>query len=69
MWMLFSRACTEPSVEDGTIQGLLELADIAYVGGGVLGSSAGMDKRHHEVTVSRGGLPSVKHVTVFAQSF
>ncbi len=30
--------------EDGTIQGLLELADIAYVGAGVLGSSAGMDK-------------------------
>jgi len=30
--------------EDGTIQGLLELADIAYVGSGVLGSSAGMDK-------------------------
>ena len=31
--------------EDGTIQGLLELADIAYVGSGVLGSSAAMDKR------------------------
>ena len=30
--------------EDGTVQGLLELADIAYVGSGVLGSSAGMDK-------------------------
>ncbi len=30
--------------EDGTIQGLLELADIAYVGSGVLGSAAGMDK-------------------------
>src|SRR5258708_26067137 len=30
--------------EDGTIQGLLELADIAYVGAGVLGSAAGMDK-------------------------
>src|SRR5438270_7931577 len=30
--------------EDGTIQGLLELADIPYVGAGVLGSSAGMDK-------------------------
>ena len=29
--------------EDGTIQGLLELADIAYVGAGVLGSAAGMD--------------------------
>src|SRR3984957_1020025 len=30
--------------EDGTIQGLLELADIAYVGSGVLGSATGMDK-------------------------
>jgi D-alanine-D-alanine ligase len=30
--------------EDGTIQGLLELADLAYVGSGVLGSAAGMDK-------------------------
>ena len=30
--------------EDGTIQGLLELADIPYVGAGVLGSAAGMDK-------------------------
>lgn len=30
--------------EDGTLQGLLELADVAYVGGGVLGSSVGMDK-------------------------
>ena len=30
--------------EDGTIQGLFELAGIAYVGSGVLGSSAGMDK-------------------------
>jgi D-alanine-D-alanine ligase len=30
--------------EDGTIQGLLELADVAYVGSGVLGSAAGMDK-------------------------
>lgn len=30
--------------EDGTIQGLFELADVAYVGAGVLGSSVGMDK-------------------------
>jgi len=38
--------------EDGTIQGLLELADIAYVGSGVLGSAAGMDKDgKHDVPV------------------
>ena len=30
--------------EDGTVQGLLELADIAYVGAGVVGSAVGMDK-------------------------
>ena len=30
--------------EDGTLQGLLEMADVAYVGAGVLGSSVGMDK-------------------------
>ena len=30
--------------EDGTVQGLLELAGIAYVGAGVLGSAIGMDK-------------------------
>src|SRR5678815_821939 len=30
--------------EDGTLQGLFELADVAYVGAGVLGSSVGMDK-------------------------
>src|SRR5215469_15195188 len=30
--------------EDGTVQGLLELADLPYVGAGVLGSAAGMDK-------------------------
>jgi D-alanine-D-alanine ligase len=33
-----------PLGEDGTVQGLLELADIAYVGSGVLGSAVGMDK-------------------------
>jgi D-alanine-D-alanine ligase len=33
-----------PLGEDGTVQGLFELADIAYVGSGVLGSAAGMDK-------------------------
>jgi D-alanine-D-alanine ligase len=30
--------------EDGTLQGLLEMAEFAYVGAGVLGSSVGMDK-------------------------
>ena len=50
--------------EDGTIQGLLELADIAYVGAGVLGSSAGMDKDIMKSLFRAAGLPIVKHVTV-----
>jgi D-alanine-D-alanine ligase len=50
--------------EDGTIQGLLELADIAYVGAGVLGSAAGMDKDIMKSLFSAAGLPIVKHVTI-----
>jgi len=49
--------------EDGTIQGLLELADIPYVGAGVLGSAAGMDKDVMKRLFTAGGLPIVKHVT------
>ena len=50
--------------EDGTIQGLLELADIPYVGAGVLGSAAGMDKDVMKALFRDAGLPIVKHVTV-----
>ena len=50
--------------EDGTIQGLFELADIAYVGSGVLGSSAGMDKDVMKRLFLAVGLPIVKHVTL-----
>jgi D-alanine-D-alanine ligase len=50
--------------EDGTIQGLFELAGIAYVGSGVLGSSAGMDKDAMKRLFAQAGLPIVKHVTV-----
>lgn len=50
--------------EDGTIQGLLELADIAYVGAGVLGSAAGMDKDVMKRLFKAEGLPIVKHLTV-----
>ena len=50
--------------EDGTIQGLLELADIPYVGAGVLGSAAGMDKDVMKRLFAADGLPIVKHVTV-----
>jgi len=50
--------------EDGTIQGLLELADMAYVGAGVLGSAAGMDKDVMKSLFRAAGLPIVKHVTI-----
>ena len=49
--------------EDGTIQGLLELADIPYVGAGVLGSAAGMDKDVMKSLFRAAGLAIVKHVT------
>ena len=50
--------------EDGTIQGLFELAGIAYVGSGVLGSAAGMDKDIMKRLFAEAGLPIVKHVTL-----
>ena len=50
--------------EDGTIQGLFELADTAYVGSGVLGSAAGMDKDVMKRLFAQARLPIVKHVTV-----
>jgi D-alanine-D-alanine ligase len=50
--------------EDGTIQGLFELAGIAYVGSGVLGSAAGMDKDVMKRLFVEAGLPIVKHVTL-----
>jgi D-alanine-D-alanine ligase len=50
--------------EDGTIQGLFELADIAYVGSGVLGSSAGMDKDAMKRMFFAAGLPQTPHITL-----
>src|SRR5262244_3664791 len=50
--------------EDGTIQGLFELADIPYVGAGVLGSAAGMDKDIMKSLFIAAGLPIVKHATI-----
>ncbi len=48
-----------PMGEDGTMQGLLELAGCAYVGCGVLGSSAGMDKEATKRVAHSAGLPQV----------
>jgi len=55
--------------EDGTIQGLLELADIPYVGAGVLGSAAGMDKNIMKSLFLAAGLPIVKHVTILRRNW
>jgi D-alanine-D-alanine ligase len=46
-----------PYGEDGTIQGLLELANVPYVGSGVLGSAVGMDKAVMKVLFAARGLP------------
>jgi D-alanine-D-alanine ligase len=46
-----------PYGEDGTVQGLLELANVAYVGAGVLGSAVGMDKAVMKLVFAARGLP------------
>lgn len=48
--------------EDGTLQGLLELANIPYVGPGVLGSALGMDKIVQKQLFNEAGLPIVKYI-------
>lgn len=53
-----------PKGEDGTIQGLLEMAGLPYVGSGVLGSSLGMDKDKMKAVFLEAGLPIVPHFTI-----
>ncbi len=48
--------------EDGTIQGIFEMADIPYIGCGVLSSSCGMDKAVMKVLFKEAGLPICRHV-------
>ena len=50
--------------EDGTIQGLLEMAGLPYVGAGVLGSALGMDKAMAKAVWERFGLPVSRYVVV-----
>jgi D-alanine-D-alanine ligase len=52
--------------EDGTLQGLLELADIPYTGAGVTGSAVGMDKVAMKAALTAAGLPVVPHTVVEA---
>jgi D-alanine-D-alanine ligase len=50
--------------EDGTVQGFFELADVAYVGAGVLGSACGMDKDVMKRLFREAGLPTVEHIAL-----
>ncbi|MCA1041731.1 D-alanine--D-alanine ligase [Bacillus infantis] len=51
-----------PNGEDGTVQGMLELLNLPYVGNGVLASSAGMDKVIMKNIFAQAGLPQVNYV-------
>ncbi len=53
-----------PWGEDGTLQGMLEMAGVRYVGSGVLASAIGMDKAYMKVVLQAAGLPVTRGVTV-----
>jgi D-alanine-D-alanine ligase len=53
-----------PNGEDGTIQGLLKLMQVPFVGSGVLGSAIGMDKLAMKMAFAQAGLPQVKYLPV-----
>jgi D-alanine-D-alanine ligase len=53
-----------PWGEDGTIQGLFEMAGVRYVGAGVLASAVGMDKHYMKVVFAAAGLPMLPHAVI-----
>jgi D-alanine-D-alanine ligase len=53
-----------PHGEDGTVQGMLELAGVPYVGSGVLASALAMDKAKAKEILAAHGLPQVRHVVL-----
>jgi len=53
-----------PYGEDGTLQGMLELADVRYVGAGVLASAVGMDKHFMKLVLAGQGLPVGPYVVI-----
>jgi D-alanine-D-alanine ligase len=55
--------------EDGTVQGLLELAGLPYVGAGVIGSAVGMDKDVQKRLFKEAGLPIVEYVAVLRSAW
>ena len=54
-----------PLGEDGTFQGLLEMADVAYVGAGVLGSACAMDKAMAKTIIDAHGIPQAAWTSFF----
>jgi len=58
-----------PNGEDGTLQGLLELADVPYVGPGVLASAVGMDKVTMKAIFRAHGLPVVQYLVAHAHEW
>lgn len=58
-----------PLCEDGTVQGLLELAEVAYVGSGVLGSAIGMDKDVSKRLAAANGIPVAPYLCVKKNNF
>src|SRR5688572_27559442 len=57
-----------PHGEDGTVQGALELADVAYVGAGVVGSAVAMDKDVAKRLLQDAGLPIARFIAVTTPS-
>lgn len=53
-----------PFGEDGTVQGLFEMAGVPYVGAGVLASAVAMDKHYMKLVLLGSGLPDIRHVVV-----
>jgi len=58
-----------PWGEDGTIQGLFEIAGMNYVGSGVLASAVGMDKQYMKLVLSAAALPVTPYVTVLPREW
>ncbi|MGE4272892.1 MAG: D-alanine--D-alanine ligase [Desulfitobacterium sp.] len=57
-----------PFGEDGTIQGLFEMANVPYAGSGVLGSALGMDKDRMKAVFSEAGLPQAPYLTILRET-
>lgn len=66
---IFFPALHGPMGEDGTLQGMLELAGVPYVGSGVLGSAVSMDKAMTKVILQQAGIPQVPWLLITRQEW